>query len=151
MLFHSNSEDSPPRGSPGAWGNTCFLARVDGMPWKPWHLMHRWQWVPPLLGEPRWLLRMLILGGGWNWLGSRAQFHPFKRPAHCWAPSFHLAQDQACRSPPTASSIVVCIEVSRSLFQLPGQHGHTSILGYCPTGGPGLYFSSLLLPSNPFS
>lgn len=128
MPFNSNPEDSPPCGNPGAWGNTWFLAQIDGMPWKPGHLMHRWQWVPPLLGESRWLLRMLMLGGGWSWLGNRAQYPPFERPAYCWAPSFHLAQDYACRSPPTASSIMVRIEASGLLFQLRGQHKHPWIL-----------------------
>lgn len=95
MPFRSNPEDSPLSGNPGAWGNTWFLAQVDGMPWQPGGLMHSWQWVPPWLGEHRWLLRTLILDGQWSWLGNRAQYPPFKRPAYCWVPSFHLAQDYA--------------------------------------------------------
>lgn len=150
MPFHSNPEDSPPCGNPGAWGNTWFLVQVDGSPRKPGHLMHRWQWVQPLLGKSRWLLRTLILDRGWSWLVNRAQYPPFKRPAYCWSPSFHLAQDYACRSPSTAFSIMVCIEAGGLLFQFQWKHRH-SIPRYCLTGGPGLYFSSLLLPPKPFS
>lgn len=43
-------------------------------------------------------------------------------------PLFHLAQDYACRSPPTASSVMVCVEASGLFFQLRGQHKHPWIL-----------------------